>query len=40
MHDAKIGCLPVVDDAHELLGVVTETDFLGLLVTLLSERPA
>jgi CBS-domain-containing membrane protein len=26
MHDRKIGCLPVVDDAGGLVGVITETD--------------
>jgi len=32
MAEAKIGCLPVVDASGALLGIVTETDFLALLV--------
>jgi CBS domain-containing membrane protein len=31
----KYGCLPVVDDDHRLLGIVTEADFLRLTVKLL-----
>ena len=31
----KYGCLPVVADDHELLGIVTEADFLRLTVQLL-----
>lgn len=31
----KYGCLPVVDDDHELQGIVTEADFLRLTVQLL-----
>lgn len=31
----KYGCLPVVDDDHRLLGIVTEADFLRLTVQLL-----
>lgn len=34
MADHKIGCLPVVDDASELVGIVTETDLLHALVAL------
>lgn len=30
MLDLRIGSLPVVDDAGQLIGVVTVTDFLGL----------
>jgi CBS domain-containing membrane protein len=33
----KIGCLPVVQN-DRLVGIVTETDFLGLLVRLLNAR--
>ena len=31
----KYGCLPVVDDEHQLVGIVTEADFLRLTVQLL-----
>ncbi len=31
----KFGCLPVVDGASELVGIVTEADFLRLTVRLL-----
>jgi CBS domain-containing membrane protein len=31
----KYGCLPVVDDEHKLVGIVTEADFLHLTVQLL-----
>lgn len=31
----KYGCLPVVDDDHQLQGIVTEADFLRLTVQLL-----
>ena len=31
----KYGCLPVADDEHQLLGIVTEADFLRLTVQLL-----
>jgi CBS domain-containing membrane protein len=34
--DNKWGCLPVVDDEGELLGIVTEADFLRLTVRLLA----
>jgi CBS domain-containing membrane protein len=33
---SKFGCLPVVGPRHELLGLVTEADFLRLTVRLLS----
>ena len=33
MHDHKIGCLPVVD-GNKLVGLITETDVLALLVDL------
>jgi len=31
----KFGCLPVVDGAGDLVGLVTEADFLRLIVKLL-----
>ena len=38
MHDHKIGCLPVVDEAGALVGMITETDLLGVMVELLGYR--
>ncbi len=35
MHDHKIGCLPVVDDAGMLVGLITETDLLRAIVDIL-----
>lgn len=35
MHDHKIGCLPVVDDAGMLVGLITETDLLRAIVEIL-----
>lgn len=32
MLEHRIGCLPVVDDANGLVGILTETDFLALHV--------
>ncbi len=37
MRDNKIGCLPVVDDTGRLLGLITETDMLGVMVDILGE---
>lgn len=37
MLDYKFGCIPVVGDEGELVGVVTETDFLRLAERLLDE---
>ena len=34
--DNKWGCLPVVNDEGDLLGIVTEADFLRLTVRLLA----
>jgi CBS domain-containing membrane protein len=34
MHDKKVSCLPVVDDG-KLAGIVTETDYLGMLINFL-----
>jgi CBS domain-containing protein len=36
LRDSKFGCLPVVKDG-ELVGIVTETDFFAVLVSLLPE---
>jgi acetoin utilization protein AcuB len=38
MHDHKIGCLPVVDDAGKLVGLITETDLLGVMVEILGYK--
>ncbi len=35
MHDHRIGCLPVVDDAGTLVGLLTETDLLRAMVEIL-----
>lgn len=35
MHDRKFGAIPVVDEGKKLVGIVTTTDALGLLATLL-----
>lgn len=36
--DRRFGCLPVVDGQGELVGLVTESDFLRLALELLKER--
>lgn len=39
---AQIGCLPVIDERHHLLGIVTSADFVRLardLVSRAAERP-
>ena len=36
--DGRFGALPVVDAGGEILGIVTESDFLRLSLTLLEER--
>lgn len=38
MLDHKISCLPVVED-NVLIGIITELDFLGLLIELLKQQP-
>jgi acetoin utilization protein AcuB len=38
MHDHKIGCLPVVDEAGALVGMITETDLLGVMVEILGYK--
>ena len=36
--DRRFGCLPVVDDQGELVGIVTESDFMRLALRLLMEQ--
>jgi CBS domain-containing membrane protein len=38
--DRRFGCLPVVDGQGELVGIVTESDFLRLALELVKERDA
>jgi acetoin utilization protein AcuB len=38
MRDARLGCLPVVGGAGELVGIVTATDMLDLVANWLDER--
>jgi len=38
MHDHKIGCLPVVDEAGILVGLITETDLLAVMVEILGYK--
>lgn len=38
MHDHKIGCLPVVDDAGALVGLITETELLEVMVEILGYK--
>ena len=35
MHEHKIGCLPVVDEAGMLVGLITETDLMAVMVEIL-----
>lgn len=37
MRDNKIGCLPVVNDGGELVGIITEMDFLRISVRLIEK---
>lgn len=37
MYEAKVGCLPVVDAAGSLVGLITEADFIRLAGFLLAE---
>ena len=37
MAERKIGCLPVVEPAHKLVGLVTETDLLRFFAGLEPE---
>jgi CBS domain-containing protein len=38
MIEKKVGCLPVVGDSGQLVGLVTETDFLQIAHSLLSNK--
>jgi acetoin utilization protein AcuB len=38
MHDHRIGCLPVVDEAGKLVGLITETDLLEVMVEILGYK--
>jgi acetoin utilization protein AcuB len=38
MHDHKIGCLPVVDEAGTLVGMITETDLLAVMVEIVGYK--
>ena len=38
MHEHKIGCLPVVDEAGMLVGLITETDLLAVMVEILGYK--
>jgi CBS domain-containing protein len=37
MRDNKIGCLPVVNEGGELVGIITEMDFLRISVRLIEK---
>lgn len=39
LRTGRIGCLPVVDEHNVLLGLVTSTDFVGLVERLLPKEP-
>ena len=38
MQQHRFGCLPVVSDCGELVGLITEADFLDLLIRVLESR--
>jgi acetoin utilization protein AcuB len=38
MHDHKIGCLPVVDDTGTLVGLITKSDLLEVMVEILGYK--
>jgi acetoin utilization protein AcuB len=38
MHDHRIGCLPVVDEAGKLIGLITQTDLLEVMVEILGYK--
>jgi CBS domain-containing membrane protein len=37
LRQQKFGCLPVVDEDHKLLGIITEADFLDLVIRALED---
>jgi CBS domain-containing protein len=37
MRDNRIGCLPVVNEGGELVGIITEMDFLRISVRLIEK---
>ena len=37
LHERRVGCMPVVENG-ELVGIVTTTDLLGLLMKMMEER--
>ena len=37
--EAKVGCLPVIEDDGTLVGMLTESDFVKLAIQMLSEGP-
>jgi CBS domain-containing protein len=37
MRESQIGCLPVVNDEKELIGVITEMDFLRISLRLIEK---
>lgn len=39
LHERKLGCVPVVEDGR-LVGIITVTDMLGVLLRLLTGAPA
>jgi len=37
MRSGKLGCMPIVDDAHVVVGIITEADFVALAQRLLTQ---
>lgn len=37
MLDKKFGCLPVIDESHKLIGIITEADIIRLALRLLDK---
>ena len=40
MRKYKLGCLPVVNEAFGIVGIITETDFVDLVIEGLADKPA